>query len=249
MVSTRSARSIANADATSAGDRAAIRVFNYFLVNECDLPVFTELEEAHVANDLVRGILNDYSIFLAAHPIPRNADENLQTSNADPKYLKDSTLVLYFSKAKTLLKDCFPSHELFAEAVEATWYPQLYKACETIVKRSQIIGDEEVGNEDCLPLYSCTHLCNPSLLHGPQFVHLDTVLSFHFCNANKNRTGRHMESRAALACSSHYCGRGGEVQFMSYKRSHFDFFYCGWIPKWTEQKTMKWYVQPTVAHK
>jgi hypothetical protein len=146
-------RNLGNADSTTRGDQAALKVFNYFLVTRKTYK-FDDLEIEHVEGEMLKVILGDYAVFLANTPIPNKyCNEDLQPTTTNPGYLLFTSIVSYFSKAKTLLKEKFPMHEDFQQENEVTCWPALYNACEKAIERAQFLAEETFGDPKIYPIY------------------------------------------------------------------------------------------------
>lgn len=146
-------RNLGNAESTNRGDQAALKVFNYFLVNRKSYPKYEDLKSEHVEGEMLKVILGDYATFLANTPIPKYCNDDLQPTTNNPGYLLFTSIISYFSKAKTLLKEKFPMHEDFQPESEMTWWPALYNACEKATERAQFSAEETFGDPKVYPIY------------------------------------------------------------------------------------------------
>ena len=146
-------KNLGNAESTARGDQAALKVFNFFLVNRKTYPRYDDLEMEHVEGEMPKVILGDYATFLVNTPIPKYCNDDLQPTTNNPGYLLFTSIVAYFSKAKTLLKEKFPMHEDFQQENEVTWWPALYNACEKATERAQFSAEETFGDPKVYPIY------------------------------------------------------------------------------------------------
>ncbi len=111
---------------------SALARFNDLQIGRSD-PVFSELEEDHVANDNLKKLLVDYATYLVK--------TNLHAfNNPKNKGIAASCKNQYLSKTKEDLKANFPDHDAWKN--EEQWYPQLRKELEHGVTRTKTLDPD-----------------------------------------------------------------------------------------------------------
>ena len=253
----RYVRDISLSDSTKKGYKAALSLFDHFLVHVLHGSSLESFEVVRL-NEEVEDILTGYSLWLCDTNIPKNYDgardnnkkNDKQTSTAT-SYMAYSGLKEYLHKTILVLKNILPNNSFLNddEELDLISGKKFEKAC----KRSQANKSDTFGVESKVGLYREARHGGADKSRTPHWtclVNCDVICRNMMNKTKTDDTYNDLTAkRAALVLNKHAVGRGGEFKHLNVKQFTYNPFMDCLDTTWTESKTIQSYSCPFVPNK
>lgn len=240
---------VGRAPSTQNQDKAAITLFNYFLVEVLGSVSIDDMNTDDLEED-AENILTGYSLYLRDTNIPKNHQACLADPNKEPTgFLMYTGLTQYLSKAINLVRKLVPDSEFLKDedAVADISGAKFKKGCH----RSQQGKDDSFGQETKIGLYrTARHGKSQFTPHWTTRTNCEEICKNMIratkCNDIYNRL---TEKRLVLLITKHAVGRGGEAKYLNIKNFKYDTLCDCLDTLWIEAKTLTLYSCPFVPNK